>query len=111
MTSGYIIPSMPEGEFALSHFDVIIYDRLNSPVLWSEHGGARAVPAEHVFCVIEIKSSITAKTFKDALAKLSELDSLLMGTDQPDERYEKYLPTHFTSLCVFSNSIKRVDFG
>lgn len=85
VTSGYIIPNFVEmgDPYYLGHFDVIIYDSLESPVLWidenddkSELGKSRAIPAQHVFCVLEVKSSLTVKTSSDVIKKLSELNSL-----------------------------------
>ena len=34
VTSGYIIPDVVVPEYTLSHFDVIVYDAINSPALW-----------------------------------------------------------------------------
>ncbi len=69
VTSGYIIS---QGDSVLSsialkgklrHYDVIIYNRLDSPVLWTEKspdhspsGRIRAIPAEYVHGVLEVKT-------------------------------------------------------
>src|SRR4051812_6140585 len=36
VTSGYIIPQQDETGFELLHYDVIIYDAINAPILWIE---------------------------------------------------------------------------
>ena len=67
-------------QYSLSHFDVIIYDALESPVLWvdgtednSIAGRKRAIPARHVRAVFEVKATLTPKHAKDAINKLSTL--------------------------------------
>jgi len=60
----------------LPHYDVIIFDALESPVLWIEpHGGSdgsRAIPAETVRAVIEVKSALEAATIKEAMEHLND---------------------------------------
>ena len=83
VTSGYIIsqrdsflPSVAlKGK--LRHYDFIIYDRLDSPVLWTEispdhslSGSIRAIPAEYVHAVLVVKSTFNANTIADAFKKL-----------------------------------------
>src|SRR5437660_1678825 len=53
VTSGYIISPGFTDQKSMKHFDVIIYDRLESPVLWREHnpdrseqGQSRPIPVE-----------------------------------------------------------------
>lgn len=36
VTSGYIIPDIICQEYVLYHYDIIIYDKFNSPILWVE---------------------------------------------------------------------------
>lgn len=84
VTSGYVIPSLlATSAYRLLHYDVIIYDRLSAPVLWvdggddtSEQGKSRAIPAEHVRAIYEIKSSFNKKATKEAIQKLQELGDL-----------------------------------
>ena len=54
VTSGYIISSGLPASTPMKHFDVIIYDRLEAPVLWrdnnpdrSNQGLHRPIPVEH----------------------------------------------------------------
>ncbi len=81
VTSGYIIPNL-YNETTLFHFDIIIYNQLEAPILWTEgnedqsaQGKYRAIPAKNVACVIEVKSRLTKKSVKDSLAKLNQTES------------------------------------
>jgi len=79
VTSGYIISQrdsfLPRSALKgkLRHYDVIIYNRLDSPVLWTEispdhsmSGRIRAIPAEYVHGVLEVKSTFNSKNISDA---------------------------------------------
>ena len=108
VTSGYIISQgLPENTKA-PHFDVIIYEHLESPVLWieqdpdaSEQGKSRAIPAEYVRAVIEVKSSFENKTVKKAIEHLAELQELMSTEDAHDARYKMHLPPNFFCSTVF----------
>jgi Domain of unknown function (DUF6602) len=83
VTSGFIIPDARSRVYKLLHFDTIVYDALSAPVLWvsnnpdqSAQGRARAIPAEAVRSVGEIKASFTRTSVADARSKLEELQSL-----------------------------------
>jgi hypothetical protein len=106
--SGYVISQGQIEGCEMPHFDVIIYDQLESPVLWveadpdrSKLGTVRAIPAEYVRSVIEIKSAFNLVAVRKAREKLNELASLLAGCDRPGERYPKYLMREFFSAMVF----------
>jgi hypothetical protein len=108
VTSGYIISSGLPASAPMKHFDVIIYDRLEAPVLWrdnnpdrSNQGLHRPIPAEYVRAVLEVKSTFNRESVRDAMRKLHELDPLLAGTDGPDELYPRYLPKNFACGVVF----------
>ncbi|MFT6922195.1 MAG: hypothetical protein ACJA1C_001197 [Crocinitomicaceae bacterium] len=108
VTSGYIISQGISDNEKAPHFDVIIYDHLNSPILWVEHdpdksvqGKSLAIPAEYVMAVIEVKSAFSKKTVKDAVKHLKELDKLMSGIDASEERYKMYLPNQFFCSTVF----------
>ena len=97
VTSGYIIPDIICSSYKLYHYDVIIYDKLNSPVLWiegnyddSHQGKKKAIPAKYIFSVIEIKATFSNDSVKDALSKLSELNEL-----------SEHLPKEFSSCTMF----------
>lgn len=97
VASGYIIPNFVAEKYRLDHYDVIIYDKLNSPVLWiegnaddSDQGKKRAIPIEYVLAVYEIKASLTKKAAMETVKKLESLN-----------RVSEYLPNHFHCGCVF----------
>ncbi len=97
VTSGYIIPDVKRMNYVIRHYDVIIYDVMNAPVLWgsnnpdeSEQGRARAIPAKYVHAVFEVKAALTKASINEAVEKLKELNE-----------YEAHLPLHFISAAVF----------
>ena len=113
VTSGYIISQtdsmVPRSALKgkLRHYDVIIYNKLDSPVLWTEispdhslAGRIRAIPVEYVYAVLEVKATLNAKNIADAFKKLDELAPLL-GIDEPNERYKRYLPANFCMGMIF----------
>jgi hypothetical protein len=113
VTSGYIIQQMdavkPRSALKgkLRHYDVIIYNRLDSPVLWTEispdhsmSGRIRAIPAEYIHGVLEIKSTFNAKSIADAFKKLNELAPLLEIEDS-NEPYKQYISSDFYMGMIF----------
>lgn len=108
ITSGFIIsPGISSAEH-LVHYDVIIYDQLESPVLWIEdnpdssgQGKSLAIPVEYVRTVIEVKSAFNKKSAKDAVEHLSKLKPLLARVDPPNSRGKLYLPANFFCATVF----------
>jgi len=79
VTSGYIIPNLYDDSEKIYHYDIIIYNRLDAPVLWtegnednSEQGKYRAIPAKHVVAVYEVKSRLTKPNVSESLDKLSQ---------------------------------------
>jgi hypothetical protein len=97
---------------------VIIYDQLESPVLWvednadkSEQGKRRAIPAEHVCGVFEVKSTLTSHTAREALTKLEELRPLLGATNDPTDRYPRFLPNNFCSGVIFFEVLQKNQYG
>lgn len=108
VTSGFIIsPGISSSEHMV-HYDVIIYDQLESPVLWiednpdsSDQGKSLAIPAEYVLAVIEVKSAFNRKSAKDAVEHLSKLKPLLARVDPPNSRAKLYLPGNFFCATVF----------
>ena len=79
VTSGYIIPDLYGNNQKIYHYDIIIYNCLDSPVLWtegnvdnSEQGKYRAIPAKYVIAVYEVKSRLTKGNVTKALSKLDQ---------------------------------------
>ncbi len=117
VTSGYVVSQGLRSTDKLPHFDVIVYNQLDSPVLWiednpdsSQQGRALAIPAEHVFAVLEVKSSFSAKTVKQAIDHLADLRPLMGGPDEPGARYPLHLPGNFSCGCVFFE-LRQEDMG
>ncbi len=118
VTSGYVISQGATDKDKLPHYDVIIYDRLESPILWIEEhpdlsaeGRARAIPAEYVRSIIEVKSSLSPSTADDAVNHFRDLSPLLAGIDDPNERYKMYLPANFFWSIVFFELRKKNEFS
>jgi len=121
VTSGYIISQgdsfLPRIDLKgkLRHYDVIIYNKLDSPVLWTEispdhslSGSNRAIPAEFVHAVLEVKSTFNAKAVADTFKKLDELAPFLK-LDDPNEPYREYIPANFYMGMVFFDLPKGVQ--
>lgn len=116
VTSGYIIsPGISDKEKA-PHFDVIIYEHLESPILWIEEspdmstqGRSLAIPAEYVKGVIEVKSAFKKGTVLDAIEHLGELKKLMSDIDKPNERYKMYLPKDFFCGLAFLSYVKKMN--
>lgn len=117
VTSGYIVSQGFSDEIKMPHYDVIVYDALNSPILWiednsdnSSQGKSRAIPAEFVRLVIEVKSSCEKRTVSDAISHLEELAPLYSATDDVNERYKRFLPYNFFCGIVFFELRKKNEF-
>jgi hypothetical protein len=107
VTSGFIVSPDPCKGQKLPHFDVIIYDQLESPVLWldhnpdvSEQGTSQAIPVEYVKGVLEVKSRWTPENAKEAIKHLHDLDELMQQNILTDP-YKKFLSHEFFCGVVF----------
>lgn len=112
ITSGYIVSPGLKGGDKTPHFDVIIYDQLESPVLWVEgHSDVSpqcqslAIPVEYVYCVFEVKSNFDSATVADAMNHLKDLLPLMSGLDEREQpsMYKMYFPLNFCCGLVFFN--------
>lgn len=108
VTPGYIVSPGLKSTQPTPHFDVIIYDQTESPVLWVEdspdvspQGRSLAIPVEHVRCVLEVKASFSSATVGNALGHLKDLLPLMGGVDDPHEKYKLHLPATFCCGVVF----------
>ena len=97
VTSGYVIPTLYKDTITLYHYDIIIYDALNAPVLWtegnqddSEQGKYRAIPAKNVSAILEVKSRLNKKNVQEMVDKLTEINV-----------FKEQLPDIFVSAGVF----------
>ena len=108
VTSGYVVSPGLSSTDKTPHFDVIIYDQLESPILWIEgnpdaspQGRSLAIPVEYVRAILEVKSSFSAQTVRDSLDHLQDLSPLLRHIDPPAESYKLYLPPTFSCGAIF----------
>lgn len=98
VTSGYIIPDIVQtSDYRLYHHDVIVFDALNAPVLWTEGnpdqsdlGKRRAIPAKYVHAVLEVKSNFGRESALDCFDKLRQLNAVA-----------SHFPSQFSSLAMF----------
>jgi hypothetical protein len=116
VTSGYIISQNRLEDEKTPHFDVIIYDRLNAPVLWieehpevTEAGKSRAIPAEWVKGVIEVKARFTHRHVQSPVEHLLDLEPLFLKPSMGD-RYSSWLKEDFFCGIVFFE-LARADEG
>ena len=107
VTSGYIVSTRNSEKDKLIHFDVIIYEHLESPILWVENnpdnsnqGMSLAIPVEYVKGVIEVKSSFCKKTIIDAITHLKELNQFA-HSDTLNPHFETLPKTFFSSIVFF----------
>ncbi len=108
VSSGFIISQgLPNSE-KLVHYDVIIYDQLESPILWidgspdsSVQGRSLAIPVEYVYGVIEVKSAFNKKSAKQAVEQVAKLKPLMELIDPVDHPTKLYLPKNFFCAIVF----------
>lgn len=108
ITSGYIRGQRLHTPFDFAHFDVIVYEQIEAPVLWiesnpdrSDSGRKRIISAEHVRAVFEIKARFNRRTVQESVNKLSELGELMAKIDQVGERYPTYLPLNAVLVMMF----------
>ena len=113
ITSGYVVSQGQRGDAKFPHFDVIIYDQLDAPVIWveshpdvSESGKSRAIPVEYVRTILEVKSTFGSVEAKEAIEHLQDLEPFYKGIDPPEERYKKYLPASFFCKAVFFDATR-----
>jgi hypothetical protein len=108
VASGYIRNQGLPKPYQTRHFDVIIYDQIEAPILWieenkdkSESGRMRIIPAEFVQAVLEVKATFSARTVRESAAKLRELQPLMQQPAVPSPRYPRCLPDSMTLAMLF----------
>jgi len=70
-----IIISSAENEFPSKQIDIIIYDKLNTPVLYNAEN-LRIFPIEGVYAVIEVKSNLNSTTLKNAIDNIRSVKKM-----------------------------------
>lgn len=110
--NGYIAAQQQSEPHRFPHFDVIIFDQMRAPILWyeenldsSQPAKARAIPAEFVHCVIEIKSRLTSQNAKDAVEHLRLLDPLVWKPGSEEGRFISNFPKNFVTYAIFVEMI------
>jgi len=118
VTPGYIVSPGLKSSEKTPHFDVIIYDQLEAPVLWVEdtpdvspQGRSLAIPVDYVRCVLEVKSTFSSSNVQDAMTHLKDLLPLMGGPDDPQERYKLHLPATFCCGLVFFDLNEEQQFS
>jgi hypothetical protein len=118
VTSGYVVSPGLGSDVKVPHFDVIIYDQMEAPVLWiednpdsSQQGHSLAIPVEYVLAVLEVKAGFTSTTVKEAVTHLQDLAPLMQGIDSPDERYKLHLPARFCCGLLFMDLREEARFS
>jgi hypothetical protein len=108
VTSGYIVSAGLGSAEKTPHFDVIIYDALESPVLWIEDnpdssagGRSMAIPVEHVRMVLEVKSHFSAANVRASIEHLRDLTPVMDDVDDSTQQYKFYLPNCFRCGMIF----------
>lgn len=103
---GYIITSSLDYDGELEEWDVIIYDALESPVLYTRElkgqdksDQRRAIPVEYVRGVIEVKATLTQTMVDKAIKKLLKLQKFI-GTNSSDA-YPQFLCPPFICTAIF----------
>lgn len=108
VTSGYILSKHQfERGFTvkgkLPHYDVIIYDRTESPVLWiddnpdlSDQGKSKAILSNHVKAIIEVKASVTRESVKKVACQIARINNIYKIT-----KPNRIIPDSFFSMAVF----------
>ena len=103
---GYIITSNLDYEGPLEEWDVIIYDAIESPILYTretkgqlEAEKRRAIPVEYVRAVIEVKATLTPAMVKKSTNKILKLQQF-MGTNESVE-YPQYLCHPFVCTAIY----------
>lgn len=106
VTKGYIIT--PDLNYAgpLEEWDIIVYDSMESPVLFvredgdtQESDGKRGIPVEYVKAVIEVKATFNKASSKKATEKLMKLREFLRKYGS--EENKPALPNTFSAFAVF----------
>jgi hypothetical protein len=118
VTPGYIVSPGLKSTEKTPHFDVIIYDEVDAPVLWIEdtpdaspQGRSLAIPVEHVRGVLEVKSTFSSSNVQDAMTHLKDLLPLMGGPDDPQERYKLHLSPTFCCGLVFVELNEKDQFS
>jgi len=106
VTKGFIITHNLEYDGPVEEWDLIVFDRLESPVLYvkpspdsTTTGTRMAIPVEHVRAVIEVKAKFRRDAATKVRKKLEKLRSFY-GSDEKSG-YPKFLQPPFVCTSIF----------
>jgi hypothetical protein len=115
VTKGHIIT--PELNYAgpLEEWDIIIYDALQSPVLFvrrdkddAEHAGRRGIPIEYVHAVVEVKATLNPQMATAVAEKLLKLTPMCTPRrpSHPMDHPSKLPENFFCTSIFFETKVK-----
>ncbi len=109
---GYIItPCRYIKERELKEWDIIIYDAIESPILFTRGSDSelrQAIPIEHVRAVIEVKAAFTPNAAKKSAGKLLKLERYLGNND--NDFYPEFICNPFVSAVLFfETNVKKLQ--
>jgi hypothetical protein len=103
---GYIITHSLEYTGDLEEWDIIIYDALEAPILFTRQtsdgasrGERRAIPVEHVRGVLEVKATLSPQAAELSVNKLKKLRHFMGTNTSPN--YPKFLCSPFVCAALF----------
>lgn len=70
-----IVISSVENELPSKQIDIVIYDKLNTPVLYKAEN-LRIFPIESVYAVIEVKSKLNSKFLREAIENIKSVKKM-----------------------------------
>lgn len=99
---GYIITTNLKYDGPMEEWDIIIYDAIESPTLFTRTNGddkKMAIPVEYVRGVIEVKANLNKVSATKAVKKLKKLEEFIGINEFPN--YPKYLNQPFITSIIF----------
>lgn len=108
VTKGYIVTPSLDYAGPLEEWDIIIYDAMESPVLFvrqthddKDNAGKRGIPIEYVRGVVEVKATFNAVMAQKAASKLLRLHQFAKLPPARLSRSKTSLPSAFRAFAVF----------
>lgn len=100
---GYIItPCIYMKERELEEWDIVIYDAIESPILFTRGSDSellQAIPIEHVRAVIEVKATLTPIAAEKSADKLLKLERYMGNND--NDFYPEFICNPFVCAALF----------
>ncbi|HEX3657037.1 MAG TPA: DUF6602 domain-containing protein [Pirellulales bacterium] len=105
VAKGHIITRDLTYDGPLEEWDLIVYDVLESPVLYvrADSGATPllGIPVQHVKAVLEVKATLTQANAEKVTTKLLKLEQFRRPQDKGKDEPGEYLPWDFFSKAVF----------